>query len=81
MLNIYPMRQDLDILLLEFKLSKTNWLVTGTYKPPLLSDSQITSESRNILTFYHSKHGNILRMGHFNMTPSNRKLSELIDDH
>ena len=33
------MRQDLDILLLEFKLSKTNWLVTGTYKPPLLSDS------------------------------------------
>ena len=29
-LNKYPARQDLDILVLEFKLSKTNWLVNGT---------------------------------------------------
>ena len=33
------MRQVLDILILELKLSKTNWLVTGTYKPPSLSGS------------------------------------------
>ena len=29
-LNKYLARQDLDILVLEFKLSKTNWLVIGT---------------------------------------------------
>ena len=37
-LNKYPMPQDLEILILELKLSKTNWLVIGTYKPPSLSD-------------------------------------------
>ena len=33
-LNKYPTRQDLENLVLELKLSKTNWLVIGTYKPP-----------------------------------------------
>ena len=33
-LNKYPMRQDLGILVLELKLSKPNRLVIGTHKPP-----------------------------------------------
>ena len=37
-LNKYPTRQDLEILVLELKLSKTNWLVIGAYKPPSQSD-------------------------------------------
>ena len=61
------------------KLSKTNWLVIGTYKPSL-SDIVFTSEISNILTFYRSTHGNILLVGDFNVTPNNPKLSELIDD-
>ena len=81
MLNKYPTRQDLEILVLELKLSKTNWLVIGTYKPPSLSDIAFTSEISNILTFYRSTHDNILLMGDFNMTPNNPKLSELITDH
>ena len=80
-LNKYPTRQDLEILVLELKLSKTNWLVIGTYKPPSLSDIAFTSEISNILTFYRSTHDNILLMGDFNMTPNNPKLSELIADH
>ena len=31
------MRQDFEILALELKLLKTNWLIIGTYKPPSLS--------------------------------------------
>ena len=81
MLNKYPTRQNLEILILELKLSKTNWLVIGTYKPPSLSDIAFTSEISNILTFYRSTHDNILLMGDFNMTPNNPKLSELIADH
>ena len=80
-LNKYPTRQNLEILVLELKLSKTNWLVIGTYKPPSLSDIAFTSEISNILTFYRSTHDNILLMGDFNMTPNNPKLSELIADH
>ena len=54
------MVQDLEILVLEFKLSKTNWLVLGTYKPPSLSENAFTSQITNILTFYLSTPGNIL---------------------
>ena len=80
-LNKYRTRQNLEILVLELKLSKTNWLVNGTYKPPSLSDIAFTSEISNILTFYRSTHDNIFHMGGFNMTPNNPKLSELIADH
>ena len=51
-LKNYPMCKDFEILALELKLSKTNWLVIGTYKPPPLSDITITSEIKNTLTFY-----------------------------
>ena len=81
MLNKYPARQGLEILVLELKLSETNWLVIGTYKPRSLSDISITSNISNILTFYRSAHDNNLFMGDFNMTPINPKLSELIADH
>ena len=63
------------------KLSKTNWLVTGTYKPLSPSGIAITLEISNILTFYRSTHDNILLVDDFNMTPNNAKLSELINDH
>ena len=69
-LNKYPTRQNLDILVLELKLSKTNWLVIRTYKPPSLSDIAFTSEISKILTFYRSTHDNILLMADFNMTPN-----------
>ena len=76
----YQTRHDFEILVLELKLSKTNWLVIGTYKPPS-SDITFTSKISNILTFYRSIHDNILLMGDFSMTPNNPKLSELIPDH
>ena len=40
-LTNYPMRQDFEILALELKLSKTNWLIIGTYKSPSLRDITI----------------------------------------
>ena len=75
------MHQDLEIIVLDLKLSKTNWLVIGTYKLPSLSNITFASEISNILTFYRSTHDNILLMGDFNTTPNNSKLIELIDDH
>ena len=66
--NKYPTRQDLENLVLESKLSKTNWLLIGTYKPPSLSDIAFTSEISSILTFYRSTHDNIFFMSNFYMT-------------
>ena len=79
--NGYLTRQDLVILASELKLSKTNWLVIGTYEPPSLSDIAFTAEISNILKFYRSTHNKMLLMGDFNMTPNNAKLIELIADH
>ena len=79
-LTDYPMRQDFEILALELKLSKTNWLIIGTYKPLSLSDITFTSEIKNILTFYRSTHDNILLMGEFNMTLYDPNFNELTKD-
>ena len=82
MLTNYPVSQDFEILALELKLLKTNWLIVGTYKPPSLSDITFTSEvAKHILTFYRSTHNNILLMGDFNMTLDNPNFNELIEDH
>ena len=81
MFTNYPMCQDLEILALELKLSKTNWLIIGTYKPPSLRDITFTSEIKNILSFYRSTHDNILLISHFKMTLDNPNFNELIEDH
>ena len=67
----------LRFLALELKLSKTNWVIIGTYKPPSLSDITLTSEIENILTFYWSTHDNILPMCDFNMALNNPNFNEL----
>ena len=33
----HVVRQDFEILAFELNLSKTNWLISGAYKPPSLS--------------------------------------------
>ena len=63
------MGKDLEIVFLELKISKANWLFIGTYKPFSLSDTAFTSK------FSWSAHDNILFMGDFNMTPNNPKVS------
>ena len=70
----YLMCHDFEILALELKLLKTNWLIIGTYKRPSLSDIIFTIEIKNILTFYRSTHGNILIMGDFDMALDNRDI-------
>ena len=80
-LTNYTMRQDFKILALELKLSKTNWLIFGTYKSPSLSDITFTSKIKNILRFYWSTHDNILVMDDFSMTLDNPNVNELIEDH
>ena len=73
------MHQDLELLVLELKLSKTNRLVTGACKTPSLSDITFTSDISNILTFYRSTYDNILLLSDFDTTPNNPKLIRLID--
>ena len=77
LLNNYPMSQDFEILAFEVKISKTNWLIIGTYKPPSLSDNVFTPEL--ILTFYWLTHENILFMGDINMALDNPNFNQLFE--
>ena len=43
-LNKCPIRQDFKCLVLELKLSKTDWQVIRTYKSPSINDITFTSE-------------------------------------
>ena len=63
LLTNYSMHPDFEILALELKLSKTNRLIIGTYKPPSLSGITLASQIKNILTFYWPTHDNILLTG------------------
>ena len=82
------MRRDLEALVSELKFTQltkftklTNWPIIAAYKPQSLNDITFTSKIRNILTFYHSSHDNILLVVDFNMTPNNPKLDGLIGNH
>ena len=63
MLTNHPMRQDFEILTLELKFSKTNWLIISTNKPPSLGDITFTSKIKKTLS--------ILLMSDFNITLDN----------
>ena len=63
MLTNYPMRQDFEILTLELKFSKTNWVIISNHKPSSLSDITCTSKIKKTLR--------ILLMSDFNMTLDN----------
>lgn len=71
MLQKFVIPGDFEILIFECKLSKSNWLVTTTYKRPSLNDITSISEVKKILTYYKSTHKNILLIVEFNVTPSN----------
>ena len=84
MLQKFVIPGDFEIPIFELKLSKSNWLVTSTYKPPYLNDIISISEVKKILTYCKSTHKNILLITEFNMTPSNSNLVDLtyyLDQH
>ena len=57
------MRQDFEILALELKFLKTNWLIISTLKSPSLGDITFTSKIKETLS--------ILLMSDFNITLDN----------
>ena len=77
------MRQDLDILVSELKLS--NWLIISTcYLRISITKWKLetsTSKIKKFLIFFPSFHDIVFLMGNFNMTPNHLKLNELIEDH
>ena len=69
----------IEILPLELRLLNSKWLILGTYKPPSQTEPTYVSEIQKLLTYYRSSHNNILLLGDFNMSFSNKTMKDLCD--
>ena len=69
----------IEILPLELRLLNSKWLILGTYKPPSQNEPTYVPEIQKLLTYYCSSYDNILLLGHFNMSFSNKNRNDLCD--
>ena len=69
----------IEILPLELRLLNSKWLILGTYKPPSQNEPTYVSEIQKLLTYYRSSYDNILLLGDFNMSFSNKNIKDLCD--
>ena len=69
----------IEILPLELRLLNSKWLKLGTYKPPSQNEPTYVSEIQKLLTYYRSSYDNILLLGDFNMSFSNKNMKDLCD--
>ena len=69
----------IEILPLELRLLNSKWLILGTYKPPSQNEPTYVSEIQKLLTYYRSSYDNILLLGDFNMSFSNKNMKDLCD--
>lgn len=79
MFQKYVLPGNSEIFALELKLSKSTWLLIGTYKPLSLNKITFISKIRKIHTYHLSKYGITLLIGDFNMTHPN--LVDLISEY
>ena len=69
----------IDILPLELRLLNSKRLILGTYKPPSQNKPTCVSEIQKLLVYYCSSYDNILLLGDFNMSFSNKNMKDLCD--
>ena len=69
----------IEILPFEIRLLNSKWLILGTYKPPSHNKLTDVSEIQKLLTYYRSSYDNILLLGDFNMSFSNKNMKDLSD--
>ena len=69
----------IEILPLELRLLNSKWLILGTYKPPSQNEPTYVPEIQKLLTYYRSSYDNILLLGNFNISFSNKNMKDLCD--
>ena len=66
-----------EILSLELRLLNSKWLILGTYKPPSPNEPTCVSEIQKLVIYCRSSYDNILLLGDFNMSFSNKNMKDL----
>ena len=78
-LEIYLPNTFIEILPLELRLLNSKWLIVGTYKLPSQYESTYVSEIKKLLIYYRSSYDNILLLGDFSMSFSNKNMKDRCD--
>ena len=78
-LESYLPNTIIEILPSELRLLNSKWLILGTYKPLSQNEPTYVSEIQKLLTYYRSSYDNILLLGDFNVSFSNKKKMDLCD--
>ena len=69
----------IEIYSLELRLMNSKSLILDTYKPPSQNERTYVSEIQKLLIYYRSPYDNILLLGDFNMSFSNKNMKKLCD--
>ena len=69
----------IEILLLEIRLLNSKWLILRTCKSPSQNEPTYVSEIQKLLTYYCFSYDNILLLGDFNVSFSNKIMKDLCD--
>ena len=79
MITTFTFAKDLEILVIEFTISKKKWLLYGIYKPPNVSNTYFLEEIQNSLNFFYSHYENIILVGDFNMTAEDICMKQFLE--
>ena len=69
----------IEILPLELTLLNSKWLILGTYKPRSENERTYVPEIQKLLTYCRCSYDNILLLGDFNISFSNKNMKDLCD--
>ena len=70
---------DIEIMTIEITISKNKILVAGIYKPPNLSETDLTTSLETVISKLSNSYEKLILMGDFNITTSNPVLSHFLD--
>ena len=70
---------DIEIMTIEITISKNKILVAGIYKPPNLSETDLTTSLDTVISKLSNSSEKLTLMGDFNITTSNPVLSHFLD--
>ena len=70
---------DIELLTIEITIRKNRILVAGIYKPPNLSETDLTTSIETIISKVSNSYEKLILIGDFNVTTSNPILSLFLD--
>ena len=80
-LDQFKLDDDIEGIFIEINLRKSKWLMLATYRPPFSSKSQYLDSIGNSIDFYSKTYQNVVLLGDFNITESEKEMYDFLEDY